>query len=116
MKHFSHYQRPCNPPPWVFLLFFPSICTDIHVCDWHADASCLRTIILTKADGTLASEAVSPEAVELNIALTHLGVSDQQPGTKDTLGQDIQNSVGNDLAIDTNPAGAIGKTPDTGTR
>jgi hypothetical protein len=100
---------------WAFpsFLFFPSICSDIHDCDWRVYANCLRTVILTKADGTLASEAVSPEAVELDVTLAHLGVSDQQPGTKDTLGQDIQDGVGNDLAIDTNPAGAIGKTPDT---
>jgi hypothetical protein len=78
------------------------------------DASCLRTIILTKTNGTLAVKTVGPEAVELNIALTELGVCDQQPGTEDTLGQNIQDSVGNNLAIDTNLAGAISKTPDTG--
>jgi hypothetical protein len=78
------------------------------------DASCLRAIILTKANGTLAVETVGPEAVELDIALTELGVGDQQPGTEDTLGQNIQDSVRNNLAIDTNLAGAISKTPDTG--
>jgi hypothetical protein len=77
-------------------------------------ASCLRTIVLTKADGTLTAETVGPEAVELDIALTHLGVGDEQPGTEDTLGENIQDGIGNDLAINTNLAGAIGKTPDTG--
>ena len=75
--------------------------------------NCLRAVILTEADSTLAVETVGPESVELNIALTQLGVSDQEPGTKDTLGENIQDSIGNDLAVNTNLAGAVGKTPNT---
>jgi hypothetical protein len=97
-------------------LFSFAICTDIHVCDWLVYAKRLCAIVLTEADGTFTTKAVGPEAVELDITLTHLGVSDQQPGTEDTLGQDVQDGVSNDLAIDTNPAGAIGKTPDTDCR
>jgi hypothetical protein len=78
------------------------------------EASCLSAIILTEADGTFAVETVGPEAVKLNIALTELGVGDQQPGTEDTLGQNIQDSVGHNLAIDTDLTGAISKTPNTG--
>ena len=75
--------------------------------------NCLRAVILTEADGTLAVETVGPEAVELNVALTQLGVSDQKPGTKDTLGENVQDSVGNDFTVNTDLAGTVGKTPDT---
>lgn len=75
--------------------------------------NCLRTVILTEADSTLAVEAVGPEAVELNIALTQLGVSDQEPGTEDTLGENIQDGVGNNFAVNTDLAGTVGKTPNT---
>jgi hypothetical protein len=76
--------------------------------------SCLSAIVLTEADGTLTVETVRPETSELNIALTQLGVGDQQPGTEDTLGKNVQNGISDDLAVNTNLACAIGKTPDTG--
>ena len=74
----------------------------------------LSTVVLTDADGTLAAETVSPEAVELNIALAHVGVGNKEPGTEDTLGKDIEDGVSDNLAIDTNPAGTICETPNTG--
>ena len=73
----------------------------------------LSTVVLTDADGTLAAETVSPEAVELNIALAHVGVSNKEPGTEDSLGEDIENSVGDDLSIDASLARTVGNTPDT---
>ena len=76
----------------------------------------LRAIVLTDADGTLAVEAVGPEAAKLNLALGHVGMSDEQPGTEDTLGKDVENGISNDLAINTDLAGAIGKTPDAAAR
>jgi hypothetical protein len=90
----------------------------IHSSTILTDASCvsticLRAIVLTKTDGTLAVEAVGPEAGKLDIALTHLGMSDQEPGTEDTLSEDIQDSVSNDLAVNTNDASTVGKTPNT---
>jgi hypothetical protein len=53
----------------------------------------LRAITLAEADGTLGVEAVGPESGQLNIRLTHVGVSDQEPSTEDTLGKDIENGV-----------------------
>lgn len=73
----------------------------------------LRAIVLTDADSTLTAQTVSPEAVELNIALGHVGVDNKEPGTEDSLGKDIEDSVGDDLAIDTDLAGTVGNTPDT---
>jgi hypothetical protein len=74
----------------------------------------LSTIVLTDADGTLTAETVGPEAVELNIALAHVGVGNQEPGTEDSLGQDIKNSVDNDLSVHAGLASTVGNTPDTG--
>ena len=73
----------------------------------------LSTVVLTDADGTLAAETVSPEAVELNITLAHVGVGNKEPGTEDSLGKDIEDSVGNDLSINASLAGTVGNTPDT---
>ena len=39
-------------------------------------------------------------------------MGEQEPGTEDGLGENVENGVGNDLAIETNLAGAIGETPD----
>jgi hypothetical protein len=73
----------------------------------------LRTVILTDTDSTLAVETVGPEAVELNIALAHVGVDNQEPGTEDTLGKDIKDGVGDDLSVDTDLASTVGNTPHT---
>jgi hypothetical protein len=73
----------------------------------------LSTVVLTDADSTLTVETVGPEAVELNIALAEVGVGNKEPGTKDSLGKDIEDGVGDDLSIDTDLAGTIGNTPDT---
>jgi hypothetical protein len=73
----------------------------------------LRAILLTDADSTFAVETVGPEAVELNIALAHVGVDNQEPGTEDTLGKDIEHGVGDDLSVDADLASTIGDTPDT---
>ena len=74
---------------------------------------CLRTIILTEADGTLTVETVRPETVQLNVTLTHLGMSDQEPGTEDTLREDIQDGIGDDFTINADLARTVGETPDT---
>jgi hypothetical protein len=73
----------------------------------------LRAIILTEADGTLGVEPVGPESGQLNVRLTQLGVGDQEPGTEDTLGKDIENGIRDDLAVNTDDASTVSKTPDT---
>jgi hypothetical protein len=73
----------------------------------------LGTVVLTQADSTLLVETVRPETVELDVALGHVGVSDQEPSTEDSLGKHVQDGVGDDLAINANLARAVGKTPDT---
>jgi len=40
-------------------------------------------------------------------------VGNQEPGTEDSLGEDIENSVGNDLSVNADPASTVGDTPNT---
>lgn len=73
----------------------------------------LGTVVLTDADSTIAAETVGPEAVELSVALTHVGVDNEEPGTEDGLGENVENGVDNDLSINADLAGTVGNTPDT---
>lgn len=68
-------------------------------------------VILTNADSTLAADAVGPEATKLNLSLGHALVGEEQPSTKDRLGEQIEDGVGNDLLVNGHLAGAIGDTP-----
>lgn len=74
----------------------------------------LSTVIVTKAESALTVEAVGPEATEINIGLTELGVGDDQPSTEDGLSKNIEDGVSNNLAINTNAAGTISEAPDAG--
>lgn len=40
-------------------------------------------------------------------------MGDKEPGTEDTFGKDVKDSVGNDLAVNADLAGTICETPDT---
>lgn len=73
----------------------------------------LGTVVITETESTLTVQAVGPEATKLNLALAKLGVGEQQPGTEDGLGKNVENGVGNDLTIDTNTASTVGEAPDT---
>ena len=73
----------------------------------------LSTVIVTDAESALAVETVGPEATKVDISLTELGVSDDQPSTEDGLSKNIKDGIGNDLAIDTNLAGTVSEAPDT---
>ena len=40
-------------------------------------------------------------------------MGEEEPETKDGLGKDVKNSIGDDLSVDINVAGSISDTPDT---
>ena len=69
-------------------------------------------VVITNTDGTLAAKAVGPESTKLNVGLWDLGVGNEEPSTKDWLGKDVENSVGDDLLVNVHVAGAVGDTPD----
>lgn len=99
----------------------PSACSD--------GAFRLRTVVvLTNGKTALLTHAVGPEALDGDRAdkvlakktvmvladlLRHGIVGEQEPEAKDSLGEDVQNGVGDNLGIDANVAGAIRNTPDT---
>ena len=49
-----------------------------------------------------------------NHILRQVVVREQEPEAKDRLGQDIEDGVSDDLAINGNVTGSIGNAPDTG--
>lgn len=73
----------------------------------------LSTVIITKTESALAVQTVGPETTKVNIGFAKLSVGDDQPSSEDGLSKDVKNSVGNDLAINTNLTGAISEAPDT---
>lgn len=56
---------------------------------------------------------MGPEAAEIDVGLWHAHVGEEEPGSEDRLGKDVQDCVGDDLLVDAHVAGAIGDTPDT---
>ena len=71
-------------------------------------------VVLTNADSTLAVDTVSPETTDLKLSLGDALVGEEEPGTDNGLGQDVEDGIGNDLVVNANVAGAIGNTPDAG--
>lgn len=70
-------------------------------------------VIVTDADATLVRQAMGPPATELDVGLRDAAVAQEQPQTKDRLGQDIKDAVRQNLAIDGGLARAVGETPNT---
>lgn len=62
-----------------------------------AYASMVHLFVIAESNGTLGSETVTPETVDRS-GVT--GVGSEEPEAKDWLGENIQNSVGNDLSVD----------------
>jgi hypothetical protein len=68
--------------------------------------------IVTDTQHTLTLEAMGPEALKSEQVTVELVMSDQKPEAEDGLGQDIENSVADNLAVDGEDAGTITKGPD----
>jgi hypothetical protein len=47
-----------------------------------------------------------------NLRAGHAVMGEQEPEAEDRLGQDVENSVGNDLSIESDKAAAVSDTPD----
>lgn len=60
----------------------------------------LRALIVTKSDATLLRESVAPEAAEVDAGLWNPRMGAEEPQAKDGFGENIKDSVGNDLAVD----------------
>lgn len=77
------------------------LCRDQHLC----------TVVIVQAKRTFAAETMRPESTEVDVCLGQSSMGDQEPRSKHWLGQDIQNSVGNDLRVNGHLARAIRDTP-----
>jgi hypothetical protein len=73
----------------------------------------LSTIVINETDGALATKAVGPETAKVYVGLGHLRVGDEEPDAKNGLGEDVENSVRDDLGVDRHLTGPVGDTPDT---
>jgi hypothetical protein len=69
-------------------------------------------IIITDTDTALRRETVGPEAADIDVGVSHLGMSKKEPGTEDWLGKNVKDGVGNDFLINGGNAGSVGNTPD----
>jgi hypothetical protein len=93
---------------------FSTLCI-LKLCRMLGDAlsvNSLRTIVI-ETKGALTTQAMSPETSEINIGLGHLGVGKEEPETEDGLGENVQDSISDDLSVDRHFSGAISNTPNT---
>ena len=70
-------------------------------------------VVFTNANGAFSRQAMGPEATELNIGLWHVDMGQEEPKTKDRLGENIENSVSDDLTVNINISRAVSDAPDT---
>lgn len=69
-------------------------------------------VVITDTDAALARETVRPEATKVDVSLWHACVGEKKPCAEDWLGEDVQDSVGDDLLVDVEVAAAVSDTPD----
>lgn len=72
----------------------------------------LGAIVVSKTESTLAAEAICPEATDIDVGLGDLGVGEEEPGTEDWLGKNVQHGVGNNLAVNGELSAAVSNAPD----
>lgn len=72
-------------------------------------------IIITDADGTLGTSSIGPVATNVGSGVAVLAGSGDDPETEDSLGENIEDSVDDDLGADLDLPGATSSTPDAAT-
>ena len=68
-------------------------------------------VVVTNADLAFRGETVGPETTNVDISFGHAHVSEEQPGSKYGLGEDVENRVSDDLLIHVHVAASISHTP-----
>lgn len=69
-------------------------------------------IIVADADGTLGTSSIGPVATNVGSGVAVFAGSGDDPETENSLGEDIEDSVDDDLSADLDLPGATGSTPD----
>ena len=72
-----------------------------------------RSVVVTDADLTLTRKSVRPEAADVGVGLGQVRVGDEEPGAKDGFGENVENGVGDYLAVDAHVSGSVRDAPDT---
>lgn len=70
-------------------------------------------VVITDTDGTLSASTVGPVATNLGCGLAVLAGGGDDPETENSLGEDIEDGVDDDLGTDLHLPGATSSTPDT---
>jgi len=69
-------------------------------------------IVVADTDGTLSAGTVGPVATNLGCGFAVLASSGDDPEAENSLGQDIEDGVDDDLGTDLDLPGATSSTPD----
>ena len=69
-------------------------------------------IVIADTNGTLSAGTVGPVATNLGCGFAVLASSGDDPETENSLGEDIENGVDDDLSADLDLPGATSSTPD----
>ena len=69
-------------------------------------------IVIADTDGTLSTGTISPVATNLGCGFAVLASSGDDPETENSLGEDIEDGVDDDLGADLDLPGATSSTPD----
>ena len=69
-------------------------------------------IVIADTDGTLSASTVGPVAADLGCGFAVLAGSGDDPETENSLGEDIEDGVNDDLGADLDLPGATSSTPD----
>ena len=70
-------------------------------------------IVITNADGSLFAKSFGPETSEGWLIGTHAIMGEDKPKSKDRLGEDVKDSVGDDFLVEIGNTTTIGNTPNT---
>ena len=73
----------------------------------------MALFLVTDADAALGAETLRPVTSQVNVRLGDIAVADEQPKTKNGLGEDVQHKVDDDLGVDIRLAGKRCDAPDT---
>lgn len=78
------------------------------------ERSDLRTLlIIANADAALVGKTRRPPSTDIEVGLGDLSVGAEENGSKDGLGEDVEDGVGDDLGADADLASSVGNAPNT---
>lgn len=82
--------------------------------DWlFLEAQLSSILVIANANGALSTSAVGPVASNVGSCVAVLSRSSDDPEAENSLGEDVEDSVDDDLGADLDLPSATGSTPDT---